>query len=45
MPKELAGINIDKELLLEFKIYCVKNKITMKKKIEELIREELNKNK
>ena len=34
-------IRIDPELLDKFKIFCIKNKLSIKEKLEELITEEL----
>ena len=38
-----TSINIKEKLLEEFKIYCIKNKISMTDKIDELIRKEIKK--
>jgi len=43
MTGRLSGINIDKELLQKFKVYCVEHKTTMKDKVEELIIKEMKK--
>jgi len=43
MTGEISGINIDKELLKRFKIYCIENGTSMKKKVEELIKKEMSK--
>jgi hypothetical protein len=43
MSKKIIGIKIDKDLILELKIYCLKNNITVSKLIESLIREFLSK--
>lgn len=36
-----TSINIKEKLLEDFKIYCIKNKISMTEKIDELIRKEI----
>lgn len=44
MPDEKivkTSINIKEKLLEDFKIYCIKNKISMTDKIDELIRKEM----
>lgn len=38
-----TSINIREQLLEDFKIYCIKNKISMTDKIDELIRKEIKK--
>jgi len=43
MANKLSGINIDKELLRRFKVYCIENGTTMKDKVEELIIKEMKK--
>ena len=37
-----TSINIEEKLLENFKIYCIKNKISMTEKLNELIRGVLN---
>jgi hypothetical protein len=36
-----TSIIIDEKLLEDFKIYCIKNKVTMTDKLDELIRKEI----
>lgn len=38
-----TSINIKEKLLEDFKIYCIKNKVSMTDKIDELIRKEIKK--
>lgn len=38
-----TSINIKEQLLEDFKIYCIKNKVSMTDKIDELIRKEIKK--
>jgi len=38
-----TSINIKEKLLEDFKIYCIKNKISMTEKMDELIRKEIKK--
>jgi hypothetical protein len=38
-----TSININEQLLEDFKIYCIKNKVSMTDKIDELIRKEIKK--
>jgi hypothetical protein len=38
-----TSINIKEKLLEDFKIYCIKNKVSMTDKIDELIRKEVEK--
>ena len=38
-----ASFNVDEKLWDDFKIWCIKNKVTMTDKIDELIRKEIKK--
>jgi hypothetical protein len=45
MTKETStsSIRIEPKLWMDFKLHCIKNKIAMSEKLEELIKEELRK--
>jgi len=36
-----TSINIREKLLEDFKIYCIKNKVSMTEKLEEMIKKEI----
>ena len=36
-----TSINIREKLLEDFKIYCIKNKVSMNEKLEEMIKKEI----
>ena len=38
-----TSINIREKLLEDFKIYCIKNKVSMTEKLEEMIKEVMKK--
>lgn len=38
-----ASFNVDEKLWDDFKIWCIKNKVTMTEKLEELLKEVLEK--
>ena len=44
MPQQIkASFNIDEKLWDDFKIWCIKNNVTMTEKLEETIKEVLKK--
>jgi hypothetical protein len=38
-----SSIRIEPKLWMDFKLYCIKNKIAMSEKLEEMIKKELGK--